>query len=291
MATSGRDLGTIQRWMQAVLMHPDGVEGGVGSPKARGEIDVGPAELERVVTRSKSLSAADRLAVYCNAYYARLLECLREEFTALVHALGRELFDEFAFGYLQAYPSKSYTLHYLGVNFPRYLAETCPANEDSGWAAFLIDLAVLERVYNEVFDGKGVEGRELLTAERLLAIPPDRWPDARLVLADGFRLVELRSPVHEYISAIRRKEDPVPPNPAETLLAVHRRDYVVRRHPLTRPQYELLRALVAGESVGAAIGRAAEFSGPNLDGFAAELQEWFQGWAAEGFFQGVKVSP
>jgi len=289
MATGGHDLGTIQRWMQAVLLHPDGVEGGVGSSEARGEIDVGPAELDRVVTRSQALSAADRLGVYCNAYYARLLECLREEFTALVHALGRELFDEFAFGYLQAYPSRSYTLHHLGENFPRYLAETCPADEDPGWAAFLIDLAALERVYNEVFDGPGVEGRQLLTPDQLLAIPPTRWPDARLVLAEGFRLVELRSPVHEYITAIRRNEDPSPPEPAETLLAVHRRDYIVRRHPLTRPQYELLRVLLNGESVADTIGRGAEFTGPDLDGFASDLQAWFRDWAAEGFFQGVEL--
>lgn len=284
-------LGTTQKWMQAVLMHSNGVEGGVESPEARAQIAVGLDELEQVVTRSQMLSAADRLAVYANAYHARLLECLREEFTALVHALGAELFDEFAFGYLQAYPSRSYTLHHLGVNFPRYLAETCPADEDPEWAAILIDLAILERVYNEVFDGPGVEGRQLLSADRLLAIPPELWPDARLIRADGFRLIELQSPVHEYISAIRRTEDPAPPAPAETLLAVHRRDYVVRRHLLTRPQYVLLGAIIAGETVGEAIGKAAEFAGSDTGEFAASLRDWFCDWAVEGFFQDVVLGP
>ena len=291
MTNDAPDLGTIQRWMQAVLTHPDGVEAGVGSPAARSEIDVPGEELERVVTPSKALSAADRLGVYCNAYHARLLECLREEFTALVHALGADLFDEFAFGYLQAYPSRSYTLYHLGVNFPRYLAETCPVDEDPGWAALLIDLATLERVYNEVFDGPGVEGRQLLGADRLLAIPTELWPDARLVLADGFRLIELRSPVHEYISAIRRTEDPAPPAPAETLLAVHRRDYVVRRHLLTPPQYVLLGAIIAGETVGEAIGRAADVAGSDTGEFVASLGDWFCDWAVEGFFQDVVLDP
>src|SRR5262249_43068317 len=111
MTTESGELGRLQRWMQAVIMHPGGVEAGVGSPVARGEIDVPPQELERVVTRSRALSAADRMAVYSNAYVARLLECLREEYPTLVHALGREVFDEFAVGYLRAYPSRSYTLH------------------------------------------------------------------------------------------------------------------------------------------------------------------------------------
>jgi hypothetical protein len=282
-------LGVIQRWMQAVLTHPDGVAGGMRSPEARGEIEVGPDELGRVLTRSRALSAADRLGVYANAYYARLLECLREEFPALVHTLGQDVFDGFAVDYLQAHPPKSYTLQELGSNFPKFLAETCPADENPAWAAFLIDLASLERVYNEVFDGPGVEGRQLLTADHLLALPPDRWPYARLVLADGFRLVELRSPVHEYITSIRRNEEPSPPNSAETLLAVHRRDYVVRRHPLLRPQYVLLRTLLAGESIGTAIGRAAELHGPDLDVFAAGLRAWFCDWAAEGFFLCVEL--
>jgi hypothetical protein len=140
-----------------------------------------------------------------------------------------------------------------------------------------------------VFDGPGAEGRGLLAADQLLAIPPDRWPDARLGLADGFRLVELRSPVHEYISAIRRKEDTVPPEPAETLLAVHRRDYIVRRHPLTRPQYVLLGAILARDTVGDAIGKAVGFVGPDNCNFGTELHDWFRHWAAEGFFRRVEV--
>lgn len=287
MPAQNFDLGVLQRWMQAVLMHPAGVDAGVGSPAARAEIDIDPDHLERVITRSRALPAADRLAVYGNAYFARLLECLREEYPALAHALGADLFDEFAMGYLEAYPSRSYTLHQLGANFPRYLAETCPPDEDPGWAAFLIDLATLERIFSEVFDGPGVEGQPLLSADRLAAIAPDHWPDARLVPAAGLRLVELRVPVHEYIHAVKkRRADPPPPAPAETLLAVHRRDYVVRRRPLLRPQYELLQALVAGESMADAIGRAA-VAGADLDALASDLPQWFRAWAAEGFFQDV----
>src|SRR5262245_9550410 len=119
-----RDLGQVQRWMQAAIMHPGGVDEGIVSAEARGHIDVGPDQAEIVLTRSRALTALERLAVYGHAYYARLLECLREEFPVLKHALGEEVFAAFAFGYLQHYPSRSYTLFQLGSNFPRYLAET-----------------------------------------------------------------------------------------------------------------------------------------------------------------------
>lgn len=279
------DLGRLQRWMQAVISHPAGVEAGCASDEACQEIDVNPRDMEQVLTRSRSLPAEDRLAIYANAYHARLLECLREEYPALVYTLGPELFDEFAIGYLERYPSRSYTLHHLGAQFPRYLAETCPPDEDLSWAAFLVDVATLERLFSDVFDGPGNEGRELMSAERLATIPAEEWAAARLIPAPDLHLIELRSPVHEYIRSVRRNEDPALPAPAETLLAVHRRDYVIRRHILTRPRYELLGAIIAGNPVGEAIGRSAEFIGPDDHEFANSLREWFHTWAAEGFFQ------
>jgi Putative DNA-binding domain len=221
---SWRDLGQIQRWMQAAITHPVGVAEGIASAEARRHIDVGPDEAETVVTRSRALTALERLAIYGYAYYARLLECLRDAFPVLKHALGEELFDAFAAEYLQQYPSRSYTLLQLGVNFPRFLAETRPQQEgveDSAadWPDFLIDLATLEWTFNEVFDGPGVEGEQLLDAGQLRAIPPERLLEARLECVPCLRLLALRYPVHKYVTGVRRHEEPEPPEPAETCLA------------------------------------------------------------------------
>jgi hypothetical protein len=290
---SWHDLEQIQRWMQAAIMHPVGVAEGIASAEARGHIDVGPDEAETVVTRSRALTALQRLAIYGYAYYARLLECLREEFPVLKHAVGEEVLDAFAVGYLQQYPSRSYTLFQLGVNFPRYLAETRPDGGGEGlpadWPDFLIDLATLERTFNEVFDGPGVEGERLLDADRLRALSAERLLEARLVSVPCLRLLVLRYPVHRYFTAVRRHEDPDPPGPAETCLAITRRRYVVRHFELSRPAYEFLHALVAGEPVGVAIRRAAESASPDLERLATNLQAWFHDWAAEGFFRAVNL--
>src|SRR5271168_1639586 len=126
-----RDLGQIERWMQAAIMHPVGVAEGIASAEARGHIDIGPDEAETIVTRSRALSALDRLAIYSYAYYARLLECMREEFPVLKHALAEEVFDAFAVGYLQQYPSRTYTLFQLAAHFPQYLADTRPDRDEA----------------------------------------------------------------------------------------------------------------------------------------------------------------
>jgi hypothetical protein len=294
--TSSRNLDRTLRWMQAAIMHPGGIETGLHSTAARRHVDVEPGQVERIVTRSRALSATERLAIYANAYYARLLECLREEFPVVLHALGQEVFDTFAIGYLQRYPSRSYTLVQLGTSFPKYLAETRPeelsetrSDLPADWPDFLIDLATLELAFNEVFDGPGVEGERLLQADQL-AIPPERLLDARLVGVPSLRLLALRYPVHAYFTAARRQEDPVPPGSAPTYLALNRRRYVVRHYELSRPAHALLQALLAGEPVGRALAQAAEAAGPDLHRLAASVHAWFRDWAAEGFFRAIEFN-
>lgn len=287
------DLEHIQCWMQTAIMNPGGVWDGVDSAEARRHIDVDPQDIERVLTRSGRLTAIERLAVYGSAYFARLLDCLREEFPVLKHALGDEVFDAFAAGYLQQYPSRSYTLFELGKDFPRFLRDTRPAlDADDGttdWADFLIDLATLERTFNEVFDGPGAEDQSRLEPGHLVDIPADLLSEARLIPVCCFRLISLRYPVHSYFTAVRRSQDPFPPDPKDTYLAVTRRQYVVRHYELSRASFELLHALGAGEPLGRSIRRAVDAAGSNTDRLESDLRTWFHDWAAEGFFSRLEI--
>jgi hypothetical protein len=281
-----RSLDAVQRWFQAVVTHPAGVEGGAESEEAQGLIRLQRGELEAVIRRSKSLTAAERMAIYANAYYARLLECMEAWFPVLKSALGEEVFNAFAFEYLQQYPSKSYTLDRLGENFAHFLDETRPEEEGS-WPDFLIDLATLEWNIHKVFDGPGVEFQPLLTAEALQAFPAERFAESRLVPVPCLRLLAFRYPVNAYYTAARQGEEVPLPDPAPELVALSRRDFVVRRYALDPPQYALLEKILEGATVGEAIAAAAEASGLDDDALAAGLQAWFRLWVAEGFFQSI----
>ncbi len=293
-----RDLNAVQRWFQAVVSHPGGVDDGIEAGEAQSLIPIRRDELERVVRRSKNLGARDRLSVYANAYYARLLECLGECFPVLKRAVGDEVFHQFAFGYLQAHPSQSYTLGRIGDHFARYLEDTRPdrAHDESdgstNWPDFLIDLARLEWTIDQVFDGPGIERTETLGVDDLRSIPPKRWTESRLVPAVCVRLLTFRYPVNDYYTAVRRaeKDEAVPtPDPCEQFLAITRLRFVVRRFKLTRPQFALLETLHSGETVGEAIQRAAALDTDlDTDRFAASLNEWFREWTANGFFQAVE---
>jgi hypothetical protein len=283
-------LDRLLNWFQAAVTHPDGVRNGVTSGEARRHLDIPAESVETVLTRSKSLPVLDRLAVYGHAYFARLIDCLREEYPVLKAALGEEVFDSFAVEYLLRFPSRSYTLFELGKHFPQFLRDTRPpgVGPEPAWPDFLIDLATLERTFNEVFDGPGTEGRPTLDRAAVAAAPPDRLPEVRLVPAPCLRVLSLKYPVQAYHTAVRQNEGPPFPEPADTFLAVTRQGYVVRHFVLSKPAHALLAALFRGQTLGDAIHIAV--NGERPDEFVGHLGEWFRDWAAQGFFLGIAES-
>ena len=55
----------------------------------------------RLLASSPRLTGADGLAIYQRGYFLRIASCMREQFPALCHALGEELFDDFVADYIR----------------------------------------------------------------------------------------------------------------------------------------------------------------------------------------------
>lgn len=291
MPASGTTLSRIQTWMQAVIQHPGGIDSGIHDSSAQAQLAIQPAHLNHVILPSLRQTSAERLQIYADAYFARLLEVMKGEFPALLYALEEDLFAEFALGYLQAHPSQSYTLSDLGGNFPAHLEATRPSREsdEPDWADFLIDCSRLERTYAEVFDGPGPES--LLpdsSGTPWQGLTPEQFPKSRLKIAPWVRLVALRFPAQEYISAIRRHESPSIPEPAETWLVVSRRDFVVRRVPVPHAEYEVLQSLRAGETVESALEPLWK-SESSTETASRRVEQWFAAWTSAGYFQGFDL--
>ncbi len=287
----------LQRWMQTVVTHYGGVAAGIESDEARGTLPADLDSLEGIVLPSQSQTSLERLAVYGNAYYARLVHCLRELFPACCSAVGDEAFDEFAFGYLQEFPPQSYTLGHLADNFVTFLENSRrehfgedSATEEESWSRFLVELARLEHVIDVVFDGPGFEKDPPNIAEQLATLPSAVWPSIRLTPVVCLRLLAFEFPVNDYFSAFRRGELPDVPEQEQTYLAVTRRDYVVRRYPLDAPQFAILSALLSGSTIGDAV-ESATAQANDLDMLSRSLSTWFSTWAREQFFARLDSSP
>jgi len=65
---SDQRLNLVQRWMQAVITHPGGVEGSVADAA-----NVASGNPDDFIARSHSQSSSQRLSIYANAYFARLI--------------------------------------------------------------------------------------------------------------------------------------------------------------------------------------------------------------------------
>lgn len=284
-------LDKLQQWMQAVITHPAGADAGLSTPEAQSQIATSPSDVEQIIEPSRRQSSIERLEVYANAYYARLIECLQAEFPVFRQTVGDDLFAEFAVDYLRRYPSQSYTLGELGARFVRFLTETRPVPQDAAdWSDFLIDLARLERTLSEVFDGPGCETKPPLGLAEILAIDPKLWPQVRLTPAPCLRLLALRFPLNDYYTVIKSGNEAPLPQAAESWIAITRRDYVVRRYGLSRPQFILLTELERGQTVGEAIVAAAAVYPGEIDQLDVDLRDWFRTWAAAPMFESAQLS-
>ena len=228
-------LDVIQKWLQNALIFP-------GSASAQ--------EIEQHLKPSAQLQSAQRLGIYQRSYYLRLLQCMREQFPALCHALGKQLFTDFARDYLQTYPSESYTLYELGRRFPVYLEQTRPDQSQpqqvrESWVDFMVDLASFERQLFVQFDAPGYEGKQ--------ALAEGSTPDHQLQLQPCFDLGHYRFPVASYYHQVRKGENPTVPTEDRSWVAIVRKNYLTRTLLLTPVHHAFLTLLQQGYGINDAL--------------------------------------
>lgn len=262
MTTS--ELDRTQRWMHAAMTDPHGVA----------------EDARAVVNGSPGMPAEQRLELYRRTYHRRLTGCLRDSHPALCHALGEQLFEDFALDYLDAHPPRGPSLDTLGAMFADHLQATRPDRDmpparRERWPDLLVDLARLERAFLEVYDGPGAEHARTLCSSDL---PADGGARAamRVRPVPCLRLLRVSHRVDEYLLAVRRGEDPQLPAQCEHFVALSRSDWRVTLTGLQAAEHALLTALMRGADLAAASTAAT------IDHGAAWscLREWTQ----RGFF-------
>lgn len=266
----------LQRWMQSVIVHPGAAEEAVSSPEAQAELPL--ALLPEVILPSKTLTSTERVSIYHGMYLPRMEEALQTDYPALRHFLGGAGFRELVRGYVQAHPSRSYTFNRLGDHLPEYVREAPGLKR----RAFCHDLARLELAISQVFDAAETPP---LSEEDLAGA--SSWERARLRPVEAFRLLAFRYPVSGYVQSVRDEDHDHPaPRRKDTWVAVHRRDYQVRRQDLTRPAHDLLLDLASGVPLGQAVASALRRPGGRAPR-EEELFGWFKEWVAGGVFRSL----
>jgi len=277
-AAGNPPLAGLQRWMQAVVVSRRPIDEALADPGASRA--VGGARVEQLVRPSATLSPAERVAVYKDMYPLRMVEALEQDYPLLQYHLGDETFEQLVLDYVEAYPSRTWTLNRLGDHLPRWLAEDCPRED----APFLADLARFELAQTEVFDEAP---SDVLDGETIARIPSGAWATARLRPIPALRLLELRHAIRPHHDAWEH-DRPVPaPKRRATRVVVWRREFTVHWREQPRAEHELLAALAGG----APLAEALEAATARLR--ARERQDklfaWFRRWVADGLFAGVDL--
>lgn len=274
-------LDRLQRWMQAVIVHPGSAEQALRSPLAEAELEA--SRLGEVVLPSKTLSSRERIGIYQEMYPLRMEEALAVDYPALKHFLGERAFLDLVLDYVEACPSRSYTLNRLGDHLPEFVANAPGLKRRE----FCVDLARLELACNEVFDAP--ESRPLSEAE-VAAVAPEHWEKAVVTPREAFRLLALRYNANDYLQSVKGASRRHPkPRLEPSWVAIFRRDYAVYQLDLTRAAHDLLADLAAGVPLGSALGSALKRGrrAPSQD----ELFRWFRQWVSNGMFAAVKIHP
>jgi hypothetical protein len=268
----------LQRWLQEVVVHPGDTAEAVGARRARALVP--RRRVGDVILPSATLRPEERLAIYHDMYVLRMEEALQSDYPALQHLLGAAGFRALVAAYVQAHPSRSYSLNFLGRHLPDFVRQAPGLRR----RAFCYDLARLEQAVAEVFDAPE---EEALGPEAIAAVPEGAWETARLVPIAALRLLAFAHPVNAYLQSVRDEDHEHPFTLRRaSWVAVHRRGYTVWRKDLTRAGYALLGRIAAGRPLGEAVAAALRGGRGRRPG-EAELFAWFRGWVGAGMFRTV----
>jgi len=243
------------------------------------------------------LSSFERIQIYNQQYWWRLLASFAEDYNGLRAVLGARKFDKLAVAYIEACGSESWTMRNLGRQLEDFVRSHPELSAPH--TALALDFARVEWARVIAFDGPE---KPVIRPEAITRIPADRL---RLELQPYITLLELSHPVDDLLLKLKESEIETGafsnavasdhtsrrlkrissrPSAEPVHLAVHRHQLSVYYKRLDREAYVLLRALNDGMPLeeACAVAFAGSKNLPEAD--AARIQQWFATWMRFGWF-------
>jgi hypothetical protein len=295
--SSPAELRELQRVMSSVLFRPLTPQWRMQRRWTDGSrMDDVAAEL---IKPNDRLNSFERLEIYNRQYWFRVLDCLWDDYPGLRAIVGARKFMKLITAYLARYPSNSYTLRDLGNRLERFL------REEPQWATpreeLAIDMARFEWAQVVAFDGPS---KAPISPDDILDTPPSKL---RLALQPYLSLLHLDYAVDDFLIAVKKSESNVlrgeasnavdsapaararrkrirPPKREKVYLVVHRHDNMLYYKRVDPEAFAILSALSRGSTVEDACVEAVNASVRTDIDWSAQIKEWFDNWAALGWF-------
>jgi hypothetical protein len=287
------ELAKIQRMMAAAIMRP--LEEG-HMQKAWLDGSAMETAATKLIKPNSRLNSYERLEIYNQQYWYRVLDSLHDDFSGLAAVLGEARFEELAVAYLTRYPSNSFTLNDLGSRLEAFiLEEPDMCGEDHELALELVRFEWAEIVASDRPE------LPILTKESLAGIAPQ---NLRLKLQPHVALLECQYALDEFLQKLNKRQSKtiesnavverkrhsskrLMPQRQHNYIAFHRSDNIVYYKRLEKYQYLILSGLASNKSIGQ-ICQELEVSGDEqtLLEMTARLRQDFSVWMELGWFCG-----
>lgn len=163
-----------------------------------------PADL---IAESKSIPAEIRLGIYANAYRARMIEAMAADYQALQIYLGDDAFETLIGAYIEANPSRYFSMRWVGGKLGEFIKTTEPYNQHID----LYELALFEWVLCHAFDAAGALPQY---AEQFSALAPEQWTDVTLKFSPSLQIIALQTNAPQLWTALNAGE--IPPTVTHT---------------------------------------------------------------------------
>jgi len=240
-------------------------------------------EAEDLIKPNRKLTSCERLEIYHQQYWLRILSAITADFPGLQAIVGPRKFERLIRAYLFDCPSRSFTLRNLGSQLDIWLLW----HRDSAapFDALALDMVRLEWAHVEAFDSGAAPP---VTLDEITK----GGPPLTISLQPHIRLLKLDYAVDDLLLEIRALDGaPIPckriryygARQREVYLAVHRVYGSVYYKELQREAYEALTAISRGKALDQAITAPFATSRLTNDKQIELIQDWFSTWGELGW--------
>jgi|GEM_PF-4471283 len=250
----------LQQWMQNAVRAPH------LSPQSQKNSDA-------YITSSNRQNASQRLNIYLNDYWPRCLDSLAEDFELLKAYWGEKSFDRWMEAYLLAYPSKNFTLFYLGKNLLTFLE----AHYSLADKVLVLELARYDWALCLAYmqpESPRFDPQVLSEAQKqnVASLPLQLHPSVT-VLAMGHGIRQWKNSSKK------------PFQKKKTYAIVYRLNGVVYDEPLEMGLFEVLNLFLQPTSLEACLERLENKLGPkHLVKAEEKMERWFKTAVEKGWF-------
>lgn len=261
-------LNRIESILYRLVTAPSGVAEGIERERS-----LPAGGLAAIVRGDARLSAEDRVGIYANMYFYRILEVLKEDYPATRKVLGDNGFHNLVTSYLIDYPPTEPSIAHAGQRLPDFVRDHPMRRE----FPYLAELASLERALIDVFHAPDAVA---LDSAAMRAVPPSEWGRVRMRLHPATRILDCEWRVADVLSAAENGGEITKPAHQPASILVWRRNCQVFHRELDDVERRALQVVSRGGSFSRICEQVASTS--TNDDSAAEMNRLLARWLPDG---------